>query len=193
LNLPLGIALRFFRRSKWQTVLIVIGISVGISVQIFVGILLQSLQSSLVNNNIGKSSQITIESDTDNPFIEGYDDIIDDLEKFDELEAVSAAADRPGTIQKGSKSINVLLRGFVIENADEIYHISERIYEGTEPDDDFEAIVGKELNDELDLNEGDSILIFGFVKFGNLSVPVNQTFKMYGLLQQLILFKLCLI
>ncbi|HEY0087645.1 MAG TPA: FtsX-like permease family protein [Candidatus Lokiarchaeia archaeon] len=180
MNLPLGIALRFFRRSKWQTVLIVIGISVGISVEIFVGILLQSLQSSLVNNNIGKSSQITIESDTDNPFIEGYDDIIDDLEKFDELEAVSAAADRPGTIQEGSKSINVLLRGFVIENADEIYHISERIYEGTEPDDDFEAIVGKELNDELDLNEGDSILIFGFVKFGNLSVPVNQTFKIFG-------------
>jgi len=177
MSLPLSIALRFFRKSKWQTILIVVGISIGISVQIFVGILLQSLQSSIVNNFIGKSSQITIESDTENPYIEGYDSIIKDLEDFDELDAISATADRPGTIQEGSKSLNVLMRGFIIDDADEIYEISQRIYEGTEPDDDFEAIIGKELNDELELNEGDSILIFGFIKIG---VPVNQTFKIVG-------------
>ena len=132
MTLPLSIALRFFKRSKAQTVLIVIGISIGISVQIFVGILLQSLQSSLINNFIGNSSQITIESDTENPYIEGYEGIIDDLEEFDELTAISAAADRPATIQDGLKSINILLRGFEIDDADEIYNIAPRIYEGDE-------------------------------------------------------------
>ena len=157
MNLPLSIALRFFRRNKAQTLLILVGISIGISVQIFVGILLNSLQSSLVNNFIGRSSQITIQSDTENPFIEGYEDIMDDLEDFDELTVTSAAADRPATVQKDTKSYNVQLRGFDIDDADKIYQISDRITDGEEPDDDFEAIIGKELNDELDLNEDDTL------------------------------------
>ncbi|MFX1257253.1 MAG: ABC transporter permease [Promethearchaeota archaeon] len=180
MNLSLAIALRFFRKNKWQTILIVIGISIGISVQIFVGILLQSLQSSLVNNFIGRSSQITIESDTENPFIEEYEDIIDDLEEFDDLSAISAAADRPATIQEDSKSINVLMRGFDIDDADEIYHIYERIYDGKEPNDDFEVIIGKELNDELELDKGDNIKIYGLINVGNSSVSINRSCKVVG-------------
>lgn len=178
--LPLSIALRFFKRSKAQTVLIVIGISIGISVQIFVGILLQSLQSSLINNFIGNSSQITIESDTENPYIEGYEAIIDDLEEFDELTAISAAADRPATIQDGLKSINVLLRGLEIDDADEIYNIAPRIYEGEEPSGDLEAIVGKELSDELELEINDGLTIFGIIKIGEESIAVNRSFKIVG-------------
>ena len=180
MNLSLSIALRFFKRSKWQTALIVLGISIGISVQIFVGILLNSLQSSLINNFIGNSSQITIESDTENPFIEGYENIIDDLEEFDELTAISAAADRPATIQDGLKSINVLLRGFEIDDADEIYNIAPRIYEGDEPSGDLEAIIGKELTDELDLDINNRVTIFGIVKIGESSIAVNRTFKIVG-------------
>jgi len=180
LPLPLSIALRFFKRSKAQTVLIVIGISIGISVQIFVGILLQSLQSSLINNFIGNSSQITIESDTENPYIEGYEAIIDDLEEFDELTAISAAADRPATIQDGLKSINVLLRGLEIDDADEIYNIAPRIYEGEEPSGDLEAIVGKELSDELELEINDGLTIFGIIKIGEESIAVNRSFKIVG-------------
>ncbi|MFX1392770.1 MAG: ABC transporter permease [Promethearchaeota archaeon] len=180
MNLPLSIALRFFRRSKSQTILIVIGISIGISVQIFVGILLQSLQNSLVNNFVGNSSQITIESDTENPYIEGYEGIIDDLEEFDELTAISAAADRPATIQDGLKSINVLLRGFNIDDADKIYNIAPRIYEGDEPSGAFEIITGRELNDELDLDIDDSLIIYGIVKIGENNIAVNRTFKIVG-------------
>ncbi|MFX0187668.1 MAG: ABC transporter permease [Candidatus Hodarchaeota archaeon] len=178
--LPLSIALRFFKRSKWQTVLIIIGISIGISVQIFVGILLQSLQKSFVNNLVGNSSQITIESDTENPFIAGYNGIMDDVEEFDEITAISAAADRPATIQDDLKTINVLLRGFNIDDADRIYSIAERIYEGDEPSVDFEAIIGKQLNDELDLDIEDRITIFGIVKIGEKSIAVNRTFKIVG-------------
>lgn len=180
MNLPLSIALRFFKRSKSQTLLIVIGISIGISVQVFVGILLQSLQSSLLNNFVGNSSQITIESDTENPYIEGYEGIIDDLEEFDELTGIAAAADRPATIQDGLKTRNVLLRGFEIDDADSIYNIAPRIYEGEEPSSDFDAIVGKELNDELDLDLDDTLTIYGIVKKGENNVAVNRTFKIVG-------------
>ncbi|MFW9898735.1 MAG: ABC transporter permease [Candidatus Thorarchaeota archaeon] len=176
----MSIALRFFKRSKWQTVLIIIGISIGISVQIFVGILLQSLQKSFVNNLVGNSSQITIESDTENPFIAGYNGIMDDVEEFDEITAISAAADRPATIQDDLKTINVLLRGFNIDDADRIYNIAERIYEGDEPSVDLEAITGKQLNDELDLDIEDRITIFGIVKIGEKSIAVNRTFKIVG-------------
>jgi len=180
MSLPLRIALRFLRRGKWQTLLIVIGISIGVSVQIFVGILLNSLQSSLLNNFIGNSSQITIVSDTDDPLIEGYDDIVEDLEDFDELTVISVANDQVGTVLIGTESESVLLRGFEFEEADKIYNIAERIYEGEEPDDDFEAIIGNELNDELELEEGDKLTIFGFITVGNTTIPVNGTFEIVG-------------
>lgn len=147
MSLPLKIALRFLRRGKWQTLLIILGISIGVSVQIFVGILLNSLQSSLLNNFIGNSSQITIVSDTDDPLFDDYEDIVEDLEEFDELTVISVANDQVGTITIGSESESVLLRGFEFDDADEIYNIAERISDGEEPDDDFEAIIGEDLND----------------------------------------------
>lgn len=180
MTLPLRIALRFLRRDKLQTLLIIVGISIGVSVQIFTGILLNSLQSSLLNNFIGNSSQITILSDTDDPFIEGYDDIVNDLEDFDELTAVSVVNDQIGTILIGTEAESVQLRGFKIDDADEIYNIAERIYEGEEPNDDFEAIIGADLNDELELEEGDKLTIFGFITVGNNTIPVNRTFEIVG-------------
>ena len=180
MSLPLRIALRFLRRDKIQTILIILGISIGVSVQIFTGILLNSLQSSLLNNFIGNSSQITILSDTDDPLIEGYDDIVEDLEEFDELTAISVVNDQIGTILIGAESESVQLRGFEFDDADEIYNIAERIYDGEAPDDDLEAIIGEDLNDELELEEGDKLTIFGFITIGNNTLPVNRTFEIVG-------------
>jgi len=180
MSLPLRIALRFLRRDKIQTILIILGISIGVSVQIFTGILLNSLQSSLLNNFIGNSSQITILSDTDDPLIEGYDDIVEDLEEFDELTAISVVNDQIGTILIGAESESVQLRGFEFDDADEIYNIAERIYDGEAPDDDFEAIIGEDLNDELELEEGDKITIFGFITIGDNTLPVNRIFEIVG-------------
>ena len=180
MSLPLKIALRFLRRDKIQTILIILGISIGVSVQIFTGILLNSLQSSLLDNFIGNSSQITILSDTDDPLIEGYDDIVEDLEEFDELTAISVVNDQIGTILIGTEAESVQLRGFEFDDADEIYNIAERIYDGEAPDDDLEAIIGEELNDELELEEGDKLTIFGFITIGNNTLPVNRTFEIVG-------------
>jgi lipoprotein-releasing system permease protein len=180
MSLPLRIALRFLRRDKIQTILIILGISIGVSVQIFTGILLNSLQSSLLNNFIGNSSQITILSDTDDPLIEGYDDIVEDLEEFDELTAISVVNDQIGTIVIGTEAESVQLRGFEFDDADEIYNIAERIYDGEAPDDDLEAIIGEDLNDELELEEGDKLTIFGFITIGNNTLPVNRTFEIVG-------------
>ncbi|TFG02776.1 MAG: ABC transporter permease [Promethearchaeota archaeon] len=174
--LPLKIALRFLKNGKWQTLLIIIGISIGISVQIFVGLLLNSLQSSLLNNFIGNSSQITITSDTENPLIDDYDDIVDELEEFDELTAISVTNERPATVIDGTDSYNIILKGFEFDDADEIYNIAERIDDGEEPDDDFEAIIGVDLNDELDYEEGDNIIISGFIE----NESVTRTFEVVG-------------
>jgi lipoprotein-releasing system permease protein len=178
--LPLRIAMRFLRRGKWQTLLIIIGISIGVSVQIFVGILLNSLQQSLLNNFIGNSSQITITSNTDNPLIEGYSDVVDKLERFDELTAISVVNDQVGTVQVGSETSNILLRGFEFKDADKIYKISDKIYKGDEPNGVFEAIIGRDLNDNLDLKKGDKLTIFGVIKIDNTTNLVNKTFDIVG-------------
>jgi len=163
MGLSRTIAIRFLKASKWQTVLIVVGISVGVAIQIFIGILITSLQSSLVNDVIGNSSQITVVSSSDvDRQIEGYDDIIESLEDFDELTAISVAQDSQGLTNASASSTSIFLRGFEFDDADKIYNIKDRIIEGDLPEDNYEVLIGKEFGKELKLEVGDKFyVLFG--------------------------------
>ena len=160
MSLPRSIALRFLKASKWQTVFIVLGISAGVAIQVFIGVLITSLQSTIVNSTIGNSSQITIISDSDNSIqIENYDKIVKDLERFDELTAISVAQDSSALTNASDKTTSVFVRGFNIDDADDIYEIKDRIIEGKIPKSSNEVIIGKELSDDLKLEVDDTFYI----------------------------------
>lgn len=158
MKLAFKIAVRFLKSSKGQTLLIAIGIAVGVSVQIFIGSLIQGLQSGLIDKTIGNSSQITIRSKEEDEIIDDYEAVIDRIKKADNrLIHLSVSADGAGLLKTESKNYSVLVRGFHLEDSDAIYNIVDRIYEGSEPIEENEILIGREIRDELGLNLGDTL------------------------------------
>lgn len=160
MRFPFKVAVRFLKSNKGQTALIALGIAVGVSVQIFIGSLIQGLQKSLVNKTIGNSPQITVTSTNDNKVIEYYNDVLSTVKASDDrIINLSLSIDKPALIKKEDKTYSVLVRGMNLQDSDKIYNIKKRIYEGKEPQNDFETLVGKELKDELNASLGDEIKV----------------------------------
>ncbi|SHJ74424.1 lipoprotein-releasing system permease protein [Clostridium amylolyticum] len=158
MRLPFKIAVRFLKSNKGQTILIALGIAVGVSVQIFIGSLIQGLQKSLINKTIGNSPQITVTSNEDNKLIDNYEDKINKIKDADNrIINISATADAPALIKKDDKTYSILMRGMDISSSDKIYNIKNRLYAGKFPENDNEVIIGKELQQELSADTGDTL------------------------------------
>lgn len=174
MGVSLKIAIRFLKSSKGQTIMIALGIAIGISVQVFIGSLISGLQASLVNSTIGNSSQVTVLSDTDDPFIRDYEKLIQSLKSRDSrLAKVSPALDQPGIIVNGDVSESILVRGLNFADADPIYNIKSRLIEGRLPSQDYEVVIGTDLQQKLGVKTGERIEI-------TVLNGVKQAFKVTG-------------
>ena len=158
MKLPFSIALRFLKSSKGQTLLIAAGIAIGVSVQIFIGSLIQGLQKSLVDTTIGSQPQITVSNTTGDKRIGNYDEILKKITaQEDQVINLSVVADGPGLFTKEEDSYSLLIRGLQLEEADGIFKIKDNIVEGTIPKNDYEALIGIDLQKEANLAIGDDI------------------------------------
>ena len=152
MNLSFKIAVRFLKSSKGQTFLITIGIAIGVSVQIFIGSLIQGLQKSLIDKTIGNSPQITITSNKDDKTIKNWEDKISQIDATDgRIKKISPAADSSAFIKYRDKTAPVIVRGLNLEQKEEIYNIKAKTYEGNIPQKSDEVLVGKDLQEELNL------------------------------------------
>lgn len=159
MKLAYNIAVRFLKSSKGQTILIALGIAIGVSVQIFIGSLIQGLQKGLVDKTIGNTSQITISSNTDDKLLDNWKDKVDKVKAVSGVKNVSVSADFNAFLKNGNNDYALLIRGFNLEDADKIYNIKNRIYEGTYPKEENEIIIGKDFQKESALKLGDKVNI----------------------------------
>ena len=157
MKLAYNIAIRFLKSSKWQTMLIVVGIAIGVSVQIFIGSLIQGLQISLLDKTIGDSPQITVISKTEDKLIDNWNDKIDRIKNIEGTKNISVSADSSAFLKSSNNDYALLVRGFNIEDADKIYDIKNRIYEGTYPKENNEIILGRDFQEESSLKSGDIV------------------------------------
>jgi lipoprotein-releasing system permease protein len=157
--LSFKIALRFLTSNRLQTAFIIFGIAVAISVQIFVGLLIESLQISLVDSTMGNAPHITITSSRDDITIRRWEQIVAQLDRYKVVEAISASANGNAYVRRGSTIKPVLIRGFDLDSADQIYHISEGLYSGRMPNTRNEVLMGKDLAQDLELKPGDPVTI----------------------------------
>lgn len=162
MTLAYSIAKRFLKSGKVQTLMIVLGIAIGVSVQVFIGSLISGLQKSLVDKTIGSSSQITITSSSPLTYIADYDDKIAIISALDQpIDAIAPVLDASGSLVRNIIENPVLLRGFDLIAAEDIYGFSEKLVPGGSlPDEVGEIVVGIGLKDSLDLAIGD-IVTFG--------------------------------
>jgi len=157
--LSFRIAVRFLKSGKTQTILIVVGIAIAISIQVFVGLLLGSLQKSLVNQTIGNSPQITVTSATDIGSIRDWENVVESIEQLGLTRVVSVSASANAFVRDKNANLPVLVRGFDFEEADRIYDINSRIYEGGLYQSRREVLVGRDLGEELEISVGDKLSV----------------------------------
>ncbi len=158
MNLPFKIAVRFLKSSRGQTILIASGIAIGVSVQIFIGSLIQGLQKSLIDKTIGNSSQITITSNNDEGTIRNWEDKISQILATDvRIEKISPSADSSALIRYRDKTAPAVIRGLNLGQDKELYGIKSKIYEGNIPEKPYEVLIGRDLQEKLNLKIGKSI------------------------------------
>ena len=159
MKLALNIAVRFLKSGKLQTLFIILGIGVGVSVQVFIGALISGLQKDLVNTTIGNASQITITSSDELPF-SNYDALIDDILNADKrLVVATPNINVSGALLSDTNTAPVLVRGFELASANEIYDYENKLVSGRMPKNDQEIILGNYFQDELGLNLNDVLTI----------------------------------
>lgn len=146
MRLAFDIALRFLKSGKNQTILIALGISVGVAVQIFIGSLIQGLQISLVDKTIGSTSHITVSSANDSKVIRDWERIVYEVQiSSTDIINISPVLDGPASINYENDRASVVVRGFILEDADSIYKFKKNLYDGSFPTKRGEVIIGKDL------------------------------------------------
>lgn len=158
MKLAFDIGMRFLKTSKGQTILIIVGIVIGVAAQVFVGSLIEGLQVSLVDGTIGNSSHVTIASEeTGEPF-DAETVSVDELKEDERLTAVAESFSQNGFILEDEENTYaVLLRGFELEDANEIYDFEGSLVEGAMPASEKEVLVGTDFVDEVGAEPGDTL------------------------------------
>lgn len=157
MKLAYKIATRFLKASKGQTLLIILGIAIGVSVQIFIGSLIDGLQVSLIDKTIGNSSHITVMSEGKDKYFDENPTLVKKLRDDKRFEAVSESLDSSGFVFYDDESYPVLMRGFELKEANDIYKFDEKLIEGNLPSSLMEVILGKNLVEEMGISVGENI------------------------------------
>lgn len=161
MKLAFSIGMRFLKKSKAQTALIIIGIVIGVAVQVFVGSLIEGLQQSLVDGTIGSSPHITIVNSQDNEPFADDDALYTDLKEDERLTAVAKSFSKNGFVSLDEDNTKaVLLRSFEMSDAEAIYSFEDSLVEGTLPTDTNEVIIGTNFSEANELTVGDT---FNFI------------------------------
>ncbi len=172
------VAWRFLKSGKTQSILILLGIAIGVSVQVFLGSLIGGLQQDLITQTVGSSPHITLlsEDQIPRPLITGMDGsgriitftgkdeginrwqlLVDFLQQFPDITAVSPMIDGSGFAIRGEKTLPVLLRGVDIKNVDKIYELVDSVEEGKSNVSGNNILLGTEMAKELKLDINDVI------------------------------------
>ena len=159
MKLAYRIATRFLKASKGQTLLIILGIAIGVSVQIFIGSLIDGLQVSLIDKTIGSSSHVTIVPEGKDKYFDANPTLVKKLKDDKRFTAVSESLDASGFLFYNEESYPVLMRGFKLEEADDIYGFDEKLIQGKLPSSLMEIILGKDLVEEMGVSIGEKISI----------------------------------
>jgi len=159
MKLAFRIALRFLSSNKGQTFLITLGIAIGISVQIFIGSLIEGLQISLLDTTIGRSSHITIVASEKNEPFNDYEAVLNQLSN--QVEKMTPTLTGGAFIKTDDKTNQILLRGFDLASADQIYRFSEAVLEGGRlpAPDTNEVLMGVTLSEDYNIEIGDTLEI----------------------------------
>ena len=180
LRFEFSLARRFLEENRSQTLLIILGIAIGVAVMVFLSALIDGLQANLIDKTVGRSPHIVISNDenaaagavktkdgdsvllldatrkTMHPIVE-WRSITNELAADRRIETVLPVVEGSGLIERGQVSRAILLKGFDLVKADQIYDISGSLVEGSSHMPDGAVLIGKDLAADLGVGAGEPI------------------------------------
>jgi lipoprotein-releasing system permease protein len=174
------IALKFLRQGFTQTLLILIGIAVGVSVIVFIVTLVVGLQANIVSRTLGTQAHVRVQpqeeinllasppTGTYNLILEdkraqrlrsinNWQQIMADLDSFKGVKAVSPVVSGPAFARRGEAIKAVSILGVDADRYERIIPISQDIISGTFRVNAGEAVIGKQLADDLGVRVGSKL------------------------------------
>lgn len=178
----LQVASRFLLENRSQTTLILLGITIGVAVMVFLTALIDGLQANLIEKTVGRSPHITITRTSspegtilprnspsniisidarakDRNSIVDWVVIARALTQDARIKAVLPVLDGPALIRHGSTAQSIALRGMNMEEAEQVYKISQSMVQGTSQLQPGTILVGTKLAEQLNLSVGSPVTL----------------------------------
>jgi lipoprotein-releasing system permease protein len=189
------LALRFLREGRMQTLLIIVGVAAGVAVVAYISALITGLQANTLDKTLGAQAHVTLQSLEDEvravaPAASGvaaltqlqpraqrprtlanWPALLRLLEAEPAVAAVSPTVSGAGLARRGEASRAIAILGVELDRHDRIVRLREKVVAGAPRLGPGEAMVGRELADDLGVRVGDRVLLVT----GDLTESVRVT------------------
>lgn len=177
------VALRFLREGRQQTVLIVVGVAAGVAVYAYISALVTGLQGNTLDKTLGAQPHITVRVPDDvvtpaartasgeTPLTQtqararylrslaNWQALLPVLERDPAVAAVSPQVSGSGLALRGEASQAVALTGIDLDRHDRVVGLRAKVVAGQARLEPGEAILGRELAQDLGLQVGDRLTL----------------------------------
>jgi lipoprotein-releasing system permease protein len=183
LGFELRVALRFLREGRMQTLLIIVGVAAGVAVVAYISALVSGLQGSTLAKTLGAQPHVTVRAPEEvvappaslpsgtvgmtqaQPraqrlrSVANWQALVPLLEANAAVAAVSPQVSGGGLALRGEASQAVSLMGVDLDRADRVIGLRSKVVAGQARLEPGEAIVGRELAQDLGLRVGDRLTL----------------------------------
>ena len=179
------VAVRFLVEGRFQTALVVVGVAFGMAAVTYITALVNGLQENTIRRTLGVQPHLSIRPVKDVPLatrlpadtqgtvpmvteqpraqrtrsIDNWPPLVPMLEALPNVTAVSPMATGAALAQRGEGSRAIALIGVELDRYDRIAALSEKIYAGQFRLAPGEAIIGRELAEDLGVQLGDRFTV----------------------------------
>jgi lipoprotein-releasing system permease protein len=203
MHIPLGfergVAVRFLREGRMQTLLIIVGVAAGVAVVTYISALITGLQKNTIDKTLGAQAHVTL-SERDNAVtpalvpaagttllaqvqpraqrpraIANWQALVPLLEALPEIEAVSPMVSTAGLAVRGEATKSIAIAGVDLERYERIVHLRSKVVGGSARLGPDEGIIGRDLADDLGVRVGDRIGIVTGSGAGSVSDSLRIT------------------
>ena len=195
----LRVALRFLREGRMQTLLIIVGVAAGVAVIAYVSALINGLQSNTLAKTLGAQAHISLRAPDDlvTPAalpvvgaavltetqpraqrlrsVANWQALVPLLERLPEVVGVSPMVSGSGLALRGEASQAIALMGVDLDRYDRVVGLRSKVVSGSPRLLPGEAIVGRELAQDLGVRVGDRLTVQTGSASGTVSDSVRVT------------------
>ncbi len=194
-----SVAVRFLIEGRMQSLLIIVGVAAGVAVVAYISALISGLQANTLEKTLGAQAHVTLSSRDDavtpaaarepgaTALVQAqpraqrprsmpeWQALVPLLEALPEVAAVSPMATGAGLAVRGEATLAIALVGVELERYNRIVNLRSKVVAGTARLGPGEAIVGRELAEDLGVGVGDRLAVVTKGAAGDISESVRVT------------------